>query len=49
MKNERRLGHVTCIDGMRNVQEAIICGTSASIWGYYKNKSGRNRIQACGL
>jgi len=34
---------------MRNAREAITCETSASIWGYYKNKPGRNRIQACGL
>jgi hypothetical protein len=49
MKNDRRVGHVTCIDGMRNVHEVTTCETSASVWGYYKNKSGRNRIQACDL
>jgi len=29
MKNKKRLGLVTCIDGMRNAHEAITCDTSA--------------------
>lgn len=43
------MGHLECIDGMRNAHEATTCVTSASVWGFYENRSGRNRIQACGL